>query len=308
MDEVRAGGVEPVEVETLEQRQLLEGDRPLRPEPGLQHPVAPVVEPDGRLDRGLPCSPCPGRSARPGWPGRTRPSRPGCGTSGRSPRRRSPDDQARRARGDPALAGAGGLGLGGDAVVGVGQRRVAEQGARHRHVAARQVHVGRGRPMVAEQRFHGADRRRRSARRWAGRGGRSGWRGPARRAPPRVPWRSSISIRASKVPGTQAASMPVPGMRSSPRDAAMRDRQPGRRRPLAADHLGALRPRGVQDQRRVAGGAVEVGLDHLQREGGRRSRRRRRCRPAPGSTCRPRWRSNAWSSRPRRSPGFRGGW
>ena len=51
--------------------------------------------------------------------------------------------------------------------------------------------------------------------------------------------------------------------------AVMRDGGAGRHRPLPADHLGLAAPHVVEDHRHVAARAVEVRLDHLQRERGR---------------------------------------
>ena len=67
----------------------------------------------------------------------------------------------------------------------------------------------------------------------------------------------------------QAARRPVPGTRSRPSVAVMRDRRARRRRPLAADHLGLAAPHVVEDDRHVAARPVEMRLDDLQREGGR---------------------------------------
>ena len=54
MDEIRPGGIEPVEIETFQQGELLKQDRPLAPDAGLAHRVAPVVVGQRRLDRRLP--------------------------------------------------------------------------------------------------------------------------------------------------------------------------------------------------------------------------------------------------------------
>ena len=48
----------------------------------------------------------------------------------------------------------------------------------------------------------------------------------------------------------------------------MRDGRAGRRRTLAADHLGLALAGVVEDHRHVAARPVEMRLDHLQREGG----------------------------------------
>ena len=51
--------------------------------------------------------------------------------------------------------------------------------------------------------------------------------------------------------------------------AVIRDRRGGRRHALAADHFRSCRAAIVDDDRHVAAGAVEMRLDHLQRERGR---------------------------------------
>ena len=43
VDEIRSGRIEAVEVEALQHRELLQGDGTLRPGPGLEHAVAPVI-------------------------------------------------------------------------------------------------------------------------------------------------------------------------------------------------------------------------------------------------------------------------
>jgi hypothetical protein len=68
----------------------------------------------------------------------------------------------------------------------------------------------------------------------------------------------------SNIPGTQAASSPVPGTMSS----KVPDGRRGGRRPLPADHLGLAALRVVQNDRNVAARAIEMRLDHLQHEGG----------------------------------------
>ena len=160
-----------------------------------------------------------------------------------------PCDQALRARFDlrDAIA-ARALGLAQHARIGLGQRRVGEQRAGLRHLAAGQIDRGRGRPVVAEQLL--------DASRWSrSRARPAGWpcvgigdRG--RRARRRAAWcrsRAAAASRCRTCPGTQAASRPVPGTMSRPSAAVMRDGGAGRRRPLAADHLGlgrAARRRG----------------------------------------------------------------
>src|SRR5262249_15664994 len=54
MNEIRTERVEIVEVESFEQRQLLEQNRSLAPRTSLGHGVAVIVEGERRFDRGLP--------------------------------------------------------------------------------------------------------------------------------------------------------------------------------------------------------------------------------------------------------------
>ena len=71
------------------------------------------------------------------------------------------------------------------------------------------------------------------------------------------------------MPGTQAASRPVPGIMSRPSAAVMRNRRAGRRRSLAADHL-RTGPCGrrYRIDRHVAARPVQMRLDDLQGERG----------------------------------------
>ena len=70
------------------------------------------------------------------------------------------------------------------------------------------------------------------------------------------------------MPGTQAASSPVPGTRSRPSRAEILDGGAGRRGALPADHLRLALAHVIENDRHVAARPVEMRLDHLQREGG----------------------------------------
>ena len=69
--------------------------------------------------------------------------------------------------------------------------------------------------------------------------------------------------------GHAGGEQPGAGHQIEPFAAIMRDGGAGRRRSLAADHLRLAALDVVDDDRHVAAGAVEMRLDHLQREGGR---------------------------------------
>ncbi len=54
MDEIRARGIEPIEIKTLEQRQLLQHHRPLAPGAGLAHGIAAIIVGERRFDARRP--------------------------------------------------------------------------------------------------------------------------------------------------------------------------------------------------------------------------------------------------------------
>src|SRR3984893_18913465 len=54
MNELRTGGIQPVEFEAFQQRELLQHHRALTPDPGLADGVAPIVIGERRFDRRLP--------------------------------------------------------------------------------------------------------------------------------------------------------------------------------------------------------------------------------------------------------------
>ena len=157
------------------------------------------------------------------------------------------------------------VGLPAEALVGLGERRAGEQRARCGHLAAGQEHGGGRFPLRLEQRPHAFDRRGDArhdmdavARVADGEGqdvariprcpsrAAAGTRRRTRRAPPPAAGRSPGSGRC-RARGIFPASRPAA-------------RRPGRRSRAAS---GA---RGVQDDRRVAAGAVQMRLGDLQRE------------------------------------------
>ena len=177
-----------------------------------------------------------------------------------------PCDQDLRALldlGDAIAAGA--FGLVKDPPIGCRQCRVGEQRARRRHRAVRQINRGRTRPMRAKHLGHHGD----------GRGGALDQRMAALRVADRrredvgEPQRAVVA--QDQHPGLERAGHaggkePGAGHEVEPFLAVMRNRCAGRRRPLAADHFGFAALHIVENHRHVAAGAVEMRLDHLQRE------------------------------------------
>ena len=179
-----------------------------------------------------------------------------------------PCDQTLRARFDlrDAVA-AGALGFLQDARVGLGKRRVGEQRAGLRHLAVGQIDRGRSRPVLAEQLLDGLD----------GGGGaldqrmavaRIGDRGRQHVAQPHravVAQQQHPGVERAGHAGREQAGA---GHHVEAFAPVMRDGGAGRRRALAADHLGAAALHVMDDDRHVAARAVQMRLDHLQREGG----------------------------------------
>ena len=151
MDEVGAGGIETVEVEALEQRELLQHHRALAPRPGLAHRVAAVVVGQRRFDARRPARHVVGgehaavaRSARVHHLLRAAETIDRFGDESVRPGFARPLDL-----GDAVAAGA--FGFGQDADIGRRQRFVGEQRSGCRNRAVRQIHRRRGRPMFAEK-------------------------------------------------------------------------------------------------------------------------------------------------------------
>ena len=150
MDEGGAARPHRGQVEPGQQRELLQEDRPLAPGLRLADGQPGVAEGERRLGAGPPGGEVVVAEQAP------------VGAAGRV--HDVGDVQvAGEGLGDEALvedppggldllvpAGRGGFGLVEDALVGGGQLRVAEPAARRGHLAARQVHLGGARPVLAE--------------------------------------------------------------------------------------------------------------------------------------------------------------
>ena len=169
-------------------------------------------------------------------------------------------------------AGARRLGLVQDPLVGRGQRRVGEPGPGRGHAAA-QVHLGRGGPVLAEQRL----------------GGRDPGAHPGRHRVP-VP---GVADRVLHHLAQRQPAVPLHQQQPGPerRGHARREQAVARhqvkteiterfqrgsagRRALAVQHENPARPgaavrRGVADDRHLAADAVHVRLDDLQHQAGR---------------------------------------
>ena len=162
---------------------------------------------------------------------------------------------------------AGAFGLAQHARVGVGQRLVGEQRAGRRQLAAGQVDRGRRRPVRAEQL---RDRRDGGVRALDQRMALAGVEDRGRQ---HVGEPHGAVVAQQQHPGVEHAGH-AGGEQAGARHhveglaAVMRDGGGGRRRALAADHLDLALAHVVDDDRNVAARAVEMRLDHLQREGG----------------------------------------
>ena len=151
MDEIRAGWVERVEVETLQQRQLLQQHRTLAPRAALDDRVAVIIVGQRRLDRRLPARHVVG-GQQPAMP-------PARGVEHLLGAAEAFDRLGDKAA-IPGVAGAVDqlfagpatrFGLGENPAIGGREGGVAEQPAGDRRVAARQVDRRGTRPFAAEQ-------------------------------------------------------------------------------------------------------------------------------------------------------------
>ena len=267
MDEFRAHRICVVEIETLEQRQLLQHHRALRPGAGLAGGVAAIVVGERRLDMGLP--------ARHVLAGEHAAMPLAAGVHDLLGAAEAIDrlgDEALRPGHarlldllDPIAAGA--LGLAQHARIGLGQRRVGEQRADRRHVAARQIDRRRRRPMLFEQLLDGRDGGVRALDQ------RMAMAGVIDRGRQHVGEPHGAVVAQQQHPGVEHARH-AGGKQAGARHhveaapAVMGDGGRGRRRTLPADHLDLALAHVVQDDRNVAARPVEMRLDHLQREGG----------------------------------------
>ena len=140
-----------LEVEALEQRELLQHHRALRPRAGLAQGVAAVVVGERRLDVGLPARHVvAGEHAAMGLAAHVHHLLRAAEAVDRL------GDEALRpglARGFDLLdaIAAGALGLAQHARIGLGQRLVGEERAGRRHLAAGKIDRRRGRPIVAKE-------------------------------------------------------------------------------------------------------------------------------------------------------------
>ena len=168
---------------------------------------------------------------------------------------------------DLRLAAAGAGGLAQHPRIGVGDRRIGEQRAGLRHLAAAQIDRGRGRPVLAEQLLHGGD---------GGIGALHQRVAVARigdRRRQHVGEPQGAVVAQQRHPGVEHAGN-AGGEQAGARHhveaeaAVMGDGGAGRRRALAADHLDAALAGVMEDDGDVAAGAVEMRLHHLQGEGG----------------------------------------
>ena len=159
------------------------------------------------------------------------------------------------------------FGLAQHARIGAGQRRIGEQASGLRHLAAGQIDRRRGRPILTEQRFDGRDG-----------GVRALDQGMALariedRGREHVGEPHGAVVAQQHHPGVEHARH-AGGKKAGARHhveaeaAVMRDGGLGRRRTLAADHLGPALADVVENDRNIPARPVEMGLDHLQREGG----------------------------------------
>ena len=166
---------------------------------------------------------------------------------------------------DLLLAAADALRLLQDAGIGRGQRRVGEQRAGVRHLAAGQIDRGGGRPVLAEQVLDRAD---------GGVGAfdqRVPFAGIEDRRREHVGELHGAVVAQQHHPGVEHARH-AGGEQSGARHHVETEglelgnaRSRGRRS-LAADHLRLALAHVIENDRHVATGAVQVRLDHLQRE------------------------------------------
>ena len=267
MDEFGAGGIEPVELKALQQRELLQHDRALAPDAGLADGVAAIIVGQRRLDGRLPARHVVGRE--------------------HAAMRRAADvhdflgaaelvDRFRHKTVRPGFSraldlrdavGAGAFGLFQDAGVGFRELLVGEQRAGPRHFVVRQVDRGRCRPVLAEQFLDDLDGRRRALDQRIAVAG-VGDRGLQHVAQPHRAVIAQQQHPGFERAGNAGGEKPGAGHHLQAFALVMRDGCLRRRGALAADHLGAAALGVVDDDRHVAAGTVQMRLDHLQREGG----------------------------------------
>ena len=163
----------------------------------------------------------------------------------------------------PLAVVAGGGRLGQQPAPGAGQVEVAEQAARRRHLALRQVKLGRAHPFVLEQGADGLDRRRDA------RHHRIAALGIGQRMLHHLRQRQRAVVPQQQQPGIDRArhhrrEQAAARHQVEPELAEPPDGGGGRRHALAADHLDPVAPAVVEQDRHLAARAVIVRLDHLQ--------------------------------------------
>ena len=273
----------------LEQRELLQHHRPLRPRPRLAHGVAAVLVGQRLLDGGLPV-----RHVLAGQHAAVAPSAGVHDLLGAAERVDRLGDEALR----PHLAGALDLllaasrarGLAQHPRVGFGYGGIGEQRAGLRHLAVAQIDRGRSRPVVAEQLFHGGDGgigalHQRVAVARIGDGGRQHVGQPHGAV---VAQHRHPGIEHAGDAGSEQAGA---GHHVEAEAAVMGYCCAGRRRALAADHLDAALARVMDDDGDIAAGPLRWGSTTC-RVKAVATAASNALPPSPGSPCRPRWRSS----------------
>ncbi len=273
VDEVRIGRRELVEVVALEQRQLLQQHGALRPRSRLEHAQAFVVEMHGSFDSRLPIRHVlTGEHAAMTTATDVHDFRVAAelvdrfGDKALAPNlARAPDHRLATA--------ASGFGLVKDALVGFGVANVTEQRALLRHLGPRQIDLGRGRPVVAEQILDGVDRRHRALDQ------RMAMPGVTDGGFEHVAQMHGAVLFEDQHVGVEGAGNAGGKQTGAGNDveaemaAIVRDRGAGWRRALTAHNCRGTRPLVLllieQDHRHVAAGTVQMRFHHLQREGRR---------------------------------------
>jgi hypothetical protein len=267
MDEVGAGGVETVDVETFKQCKLLQHHRALAPRAGLADRVAPIVVAQRRFDAWRPARHIVGgKHAAVALSARVHHLLRAAETINRlrdeAPR---PGFSCLLDLRDPVAAGA--FSFREDADTGRRQRLVGEQRSRRRYRPVRQIHCRRRRPMLAEKFRDRCD----------GGMGTLNQRMAVLRISDRrrddLAQRHGAVVAQQEHPGLEGSrhasgKKAAAGHEVEPFAAVMRDGCAGRRRSLAADYFRLAAPHLINDDRHIAARAVEMRFDDLKRECG----------------------------------------
>ena len=267
MHEVRRARAHGRQVEAVEQRELLQEHRALPPRPGLAHGQPAELVGQRLLEPRVPAGQV-GVGQQPA----VRPAGHVHDLGGREVDRDGLGHET-LVVGPPGRLDllvavlAGRFGLVQDALVGGGQRGVGEPRARRGHVPARQVDLGRTRPVVTEQLGHAGDppADRGLERVAAGR--------VADRVAHHVPQPERAELPQHQHPGPERAGhaggqQPAAGHQVEPEIGERLRRGGGGRGPLPAQHEGLAAAGVVGDDRDLAARAVQVRLDDLEHEPG----------------------------------------